>query len=60
MAPQTSDLNRAVFLTHLQYVGIAKAAHKSRIYRKTATNIKNRAAKIEIQHAEASLPPPII
>jgi hypothetical protein len=57
MAPQTSELDRAVFLTHLQYVGIAEAVRKSRIHRKTATNIKNRAAKIEIQLAEAGLPP---
>ena len=41
MAPQTSNLNRAVFLTYLQYVGIAEAACKSGIYLKTATNVKN-------------------
>ena len=32
IAPQTSNLDYAVFLTYLQYVGIAKAASKSRIY----------------------------
>ena len=48
MAPETSNLNRTIFLTYLQYVSIAKAARKSGIYRKIATNIKNRAVKIEI------------
>ena len=36
-----NHLNRAVFLSYLQYVGIAKAARKSGIYRKAAMNIKN-------------------
>jgi hypothetical protein len=60
MAPQTTDVNKAVFLTHLQYVGLAEAAQKSGIHRKTATNIKNRAAEIEIQLLEAGLSLPTI
>ena len=60
MTPQTSDIDKAVFLTHLQYVSLAEAARKSGIHRKTATNIKNRAAEIEIQLLEAGLSPPTI
>jgi hypothetical protein len=55
MAPQTTDIEKAVFLTHLQYVHIAEAARRAGLNTKTATNIKNRAAELEIQHAEAGL-----
>jgi hypothetical protein len=60
MAPQTTDIEKAVFLTHLQYVYIAEAARRAGLNTKIATNIKNRAAELEIQHAEAGLPPPTI
>jgi hypothetical protein len=47
MGPQTSDIEKA-------------AARRASILKSTATNIKNRAAELEIQHAEAELPPPTI
>jgi len=60
MAPQTTEIERAIFLTHLEYVSLPEAARKAGINRKTATNIKLRAANLEIEHIEAGLPPPTI
>jgi hypothetical protein len=60
MGPHTTDVEKAVFLVHLQYVHLAEAARRAGLPKSTATNIKNRAAEIEIEHTAAGLPPPTI
>jgi hypothetical protein len=60
MGPYTTDIEKAVVLLHLQYFHLAEAARRAGLPKSTATNIKNRAAELEIQHAEAELPPPTI
>jgi len=60
MAPQTTEIDRAVFLTHLQYVHCAEAVRKAGINSKAVIKIKERASELEVQHAKASLPLPTI
>ena len=60
MGPHTTDIEKAVFLVHLQYVYLAEAARRAGLPKSTATNIKNRVAELEIEHTATSLPPPTI
>jgi len=60
MALKTTEIERAIFLTHLEYVPLPKAAKKTGINRKTATNIKLRATNLEGERLKAGLPPPTI
>jgi hypothetical protein len=46
-----------IFLVHLQYVYLAEAIRRAGLSKSIATNIKNRVAEIEIEHAAAGLPP---
>ena len=65
MAPQTSDLDRAVFLTYLQYVGIANATRKPKkegilIY-KHIGNSPNKRYRIDLDTNKNNLSfPPFI
>ena len=60
MGKHASDIDKAAFLVHLQYVHLAEAARRAGIQKQTATDIKNRAAALEIEHAEQGLPPPTL
>jgi hypothetical protein len=58
MGKHASDLQKVAFLVHLEYVSQAEAARRAGLPKQTATDLKNRAAQLEIEHAEAGLPPP--
>jgi hypothetical protein len=60
MGKHASDLDKAVFLTHLYYVHTAKAARRAGLAKSTVTDIKNASAGIQIQHDKEGLPPPTI
>jgi hypothetical protein len=46
MGKHASNLNKAVFLTHLYYVYIAKAIYRAGLTKLTITDIKNASANI--------------
>ena len=60
MGKHTTDVDKAVFLTHLLYVHQAEAARKAGLAKQTTTNIKNAAADIQIRYHEEGLPEPSI
>ena len=60
MGKHTTDVDKAVFLTHLLYVHQAEAARKARLAKQTVTNIKNTVTDIQIRYHEEGLPEPSI
>ena len=60
IALKTTEIERTIFLTYLEYIPLPKAAKKTGINRKTTTNIKLRAINLEGEHLKASLPLPTI
>jgi hypothetical protein len=48
-----TDVDKAVFLTHLLYVHQAKAATRAGLAKSTATSIKNAAADVQVDPKEA-------
>jgi hypothetical protein len=60
MGKHASDIDKAAFLVHLQYVHQAEAARRAGLLKQTATNLKNRSAELEILHAEQGLPSPTL
>jgi len=60
MGKHATDVDKAVFLTHLLYVHQAKAARRAGLAKSTATDIKNASAEVQIQYNEKGLPPPTI
>jgi hypothetical protein len=60
MGKHASDLQKAVFLTHLQYVSEAEAARKAGLTQQTANDIKKRAEDRKAMHEELGIHPPTI
>jgi hypothetical protein len=60
MGKHVSEVQKAVFLTHLNYVNISKAAKLAGLEYKTARYIKNRAGDLETEYVTKGLPPPTI
>ena len=60
MGKHASDIQKAVFLTHLQYVHQAEAARRAGLPKQTATDLKNRVGALMIKHDEQGLPPPTL
>jgi len=60
MGKHATDVDKAIFLTHLLYVHQAKATRNAGLAKQTATDIKNAAADVQIRYAEQGLPPPTI
>src|ERR1700689_1329587 len=60
MGKHATDVDKAIFLTHLLYVHQAEAARRAGLAKSTATDIKNAAADVEISYAEQGLLPPTI
>ena len=60
MGKHPSDLQKAEFLTHLQYVSVRKAAERSGLTYSTGQRLKAHVGDLEIIHAEQGLPPPTI
>lgn len=60
MGKHATDVQKAAFLVHLQYVHLAEAARRAGLPKQTATNLKNRSAELQILHAEQGLPPPTL
>ena len=60
MGKHATDIDKAVFLTHLQYVYQAEAARKAGLAKSTATDIKNASAEVLIRYDEQGLSPPTI
>jgi hypothetical protein len=52
MGKHATDVNKAVFLTHLLYVHQAEAARRVGLAKSTATDIKNAATDVQIHCAE--------
>jgi hypothetical protein len=55
-----SDIDKAAFLVHLQYVYQAEAARSAGISKQTTADLKNCTAELEIKHAENGLPLPTL
>ncbi len=60
MGKHASDIDKAVFLTHLLYVHQSEAARRAGLAKSTATDIKNASADVQIRYSEEGLPPPSI
>jgi hypothetical protein len=60
MGKHATDIDKAVFLTHLLYVHQAEAARRAGLAKSTTTDIKNAAANVQIRYNEQGLPPPTI
>lgn len=60
MGKHASDIDKAAFLVHLQYVHQAEAARRAKLTKQTANNIKSRADAIKKEHEEQGLPPPTL
>ena len=60
MGKHASDIDKAAFLVHLQYVHQAEAARRAGLSSSTASDIKFRAGEVQIQNAEQGLPPPTL
>jgi hypothetical protein len=60
MGKRASDLQKAVFLTYLQYVSKVEATRKIRLTQQTANDIKRRAIERKAIHEELGLRPPTI
>jgi hypothetical protein len=56
MGKYATDVDKAVFLTHLLYVHQAKAACRAGLAKSTATDIKNAVADVEIRYVKQGLP----
>jgi len=48
MGKHASDLQKVAFLVHLEYMSQAEAARRAGLPKQTATDLKNRAAELEI------------
>ena len=60
MGKHASDIDKAAFLIHLQYVHQAEAARRAELKKQTAIDLKNRSAALQIERAEQGLPPPTL
>jgi hypothetical protein len=60
MGKHASDIDKVAFLVHLEYVHQAEAARRAGIPKQTATDLKNRAEELTIEHAENGLPLPTL
>jgi hypothetical protein len=60
MGKHATDLDKAVFLTHLLYVYQAEAARRAGLAKQTATDIKNAAGDVLIRYHDEGLPEPFI
>ena|ERR1700722_1205793 len=60
MGKHATNVQKAAFLVHLQYVHQAEAARRAELPKQTATDLKNRSAKLEILYEEQGLPPPTL
>jgi hypothetical protein len=60
MGKHASDIDKAAFLVHLQYVRQAEAARRAGLSSSTASDVKFRAGEVQIRHAEQGLPPPTL
>jgi hypothetical protein len=60
MGKHASDIDKVAFLVYLEYVHQAEAARRAGIPKQTATDLKNRAEELIIEHAENGLPLPTL
>ena len=60
MGKHATDVDKAVFLTHLLYVYQAEAARRAGLAKSTATDIKNAVANMQIRYNKEGLNPPLI
>lgn len=60
MGKHASDIDKAAFLVHLQYVHQAEAARRPGLSSLTASDVKFRAGEVQIRNAEQGLPPPTL
>jgi hypothetical protein len=52
MGKHATDINKAIFLTHLLYVHQAKATRRAGLAKSTTTDIKNATANVQIRYNE--------
>ena len=55
-----SDIEKAAFLVHLQYVHQAEAARRAGLKKQTTNDLKIRADALKAEHAKKGLPPPTL
>ena len=60
MGKHASDIDKAAFLVHLQYVHQAEAARRAGLLQQTASRVQKRAEALKKQHEADGLPPPTL
>jgi hypothetical protein len=55
-----SDIDKATFLVHLQYIHQVEAARRVGLKKQTANDLKIRANALKVEHAKKGLPPPTL
>jgi len=60
MGKHASDIDKAAFLVHLQYVHHSEAARRAGIPKQTASDVKKRADALKATNETQGLPPPTI
>ncbi len=60
MGKHASDIQKAAFLVHLQYIHQVEAARRAGLPKQTATDLKNGSAALQIEREEQGLPPPTL
>jgi hypothetical protein len=58
MGKHASDIDKAAFLVHLQYVHQSEAARRAGLKQQTASDVQKRAEALKKQHKANGLPPP--
>ena len=52
MGKHASNIDKAAFLVHLQYIYQAEATRRARLSSLTASDVKFRAGEVQIRHIE--------
>jgi hypothetical protein len=60
MGKHASDIDKAAFLVHLQYVHKSEAARRAGLKQQTASDLSKRAENLKREHKEKGLPPPTL
>ena len=60
MGKHASDIDKAAFLVHLQYVHHSEAARKAGLPKQTASDVKKRAEALKATNKAQGLPPPTL
>jgi hypothetical protein len=60
MGKHASNIDKAAFLVHLQYIHQSEAARRAGLPQQTASAVQKRAEAVKKQHEADELPPPTL